>query len=461
MKEKVKKRTVAIVGRPNVGKSSIFNRLSCRRIAIVHEERGVTRDRIVQEVEWKGERFDLIDTGGFGTLLHGDNKSQKLSTIEADIQHQIKIALSDASAIIFVADIRAGVVPQDEEVASVLRKSGQPVFLAANKADDPRFDNDSVDFTRLGFPVFPVSALHFRGFAPLMADVISALPEASNPTLTNPLKVTIVGRPNVGKSSFINRLLESERVIVSEMPGTTRDAIDIPFSIGKGNMARHYVLTDTAGIRRQRRIRSLVNRFSISRAEQSIGRADVVLLILDAVDGPTAQDKKIAALILNYRKGYVILANKWDLIKNIQVTQYVKLLQNTLPFLDLASMLVGSAKTGFNMQKVIDTIDSVADHISTQLPTALLNRILKALYQRKNPPLIDGVRLKIYYATQIGIKPIRIVLFINRPESLDRTYAHYLTNSICRIFGLQGAPIFLEVRGKNQVKKYKSSFSLQ
>ncbi|MCK5844355.1 MAG: ribosome biogenesis GTPase Der, partial [Victivallales bacterium] len=289
MKTEEKKRTIAIVGRPNVGKSALFNRIVGRRISIVHEECGVTRDRVVCETEWEEQYFELIDTGGLGTI---DSRSDD-DVIVNRTNEQIAIAIEDAAVIIFVTDLTAGVVPMDEEVARLLHQADRPVFIAANKADNDNLNDDAIVFETLGFPVFPVSALHNRGMGFLMDTVLPILPEGENPADRNPLRVAVVGRPNSGKSSYINRLLKSERVIVSERPGTTRDSIEIPFTIGSGPQARHYQLIDTAGFNRRKRNGNAVEHYSNMRAEKSIEDADVVILLMDATEGPKLQDKKL------------------------------------------------------------------------------------------------------------------------------------------------------------------------
>jgi GTP-binding protein len=299
------RRVVAIVGRPNVGKSALFNRIAGIRIAIVHEEVGVTRDRITREVIWRDQRFELIDTGGIGFI----DKAKTDDAIARGTRAQVDVAIQDAAVVIFVTDITSGVVPLDQEVAKLLRVSGKKVFVAANKADHDKLESGLAEFETLGFPVLPASALHGRGVDTLMQFVLAELPPAEKYSEKGALRVAIVGRPNVGKSSYINQLLGSERVIVSEVPGTTRDSIEIPFSIGAGNSARHYMLIDTAGMRKVGKVHGSVERFSVFRAEQSIEHADVVVLMLDAEQGPTVQDKKIAAKILDEKKGCVLIVN--------------------------------------------------------------------------------------------------------------------------------------------------------
>jgi GTP-binding protein len=445
-----KMRVVAIVGRPNVGKSATFNRLARRRIAIVHAEAGVTRDRLMREVTWKDERFELVDTGGVCNVDGGAADD----VIEAGIQSQVEAALGDAAVAIFVVDIQAGVNPIDEGVADLLRASGCHIVLAANKADGESHDVAAVDFEKFGFPVFPVSALNNRGFDALMAEVIEALPEADNPTETDPLRVAIVGRPNVGKSSYINRLLRNNRVIVSNIPGTTRDSIDVPFSVGRGSQARHYVLVDTAGMRRSGKVDSTVERFSLIRSEKSIKDANVVILVLDAEQGPTAFDKKIAALIDQYNRGCIVLVNKWDLAEGeVTQRQYGPALVKTMPFMGHCPVLFASAKSGYNIRQTVEAIDYVASQVMLEIPTGILNRTIQDAYERVNPPSRNGRRMKIYYATQVGSDPVRIRVFVNNPKLITPAYRAYLKRSLREKFGLEGAPIVLQFRARKKDDK--------
>jgi GTP-binding protein len=443
------RRAVAIVGRPNVGKSSIFNLLAGRRIAIVHEERGVTRDRLIAEVQWNERRFELIDTGGLGRLEPSKrDMPASCAEIASGVRRQAEAAIRDAAAILFVTDVSAGILPQDEEVGALLRKSGRPVFMAANKADNPERAAGVVEFARLGFPVFPVSVLHRLGFDPLMRAVIEALPQGANPTVTRPLKIAFVGRPNVGKSSVVNRLLRSDRMIVSAQPGTTRDSIDIPFVIGRDAQARHYILTDTAGLRRSGKIPSPVDYLGVARTEQSIGRADVIGLVLDAAQGPTAQDMTIAARIVASKKGCVLIVNKWDLMKNVTEANYRAALWRAMPFCDFMPVVFVSAQTGFNIRSLVETIDAVALHLQTTLPTGVLNRVIMATYAKTSPPLVQGKRLKIFYATQATARPMVILLFVNDPGRLVPAYQSYLVRQLRSAFGLEGVPVTLQLRAR-------------
>jgi GTP-binding protein len=441
-------RIVAIVGRPNVGKSAVFNRVVCRRVAIVHDQPGVTRDRIVAEARFEDQRFDLIDTGGLGRLDHKDTED----TIEVGTRDQAQVAIAEAQVIIFVVDITAGITPLDREVARLLHESGRKVFVAANKADHERLDAAAGEFEPLGFPVFPVAALHHRGFQPLLQAVVRELPDEEAPTRTNPLRVAIVGKPNAGKSSLINRILRSERVLVSPVPGTTRDSVEIPFTIGSGPQARHYQLIDTAGLRKLRRIDNAVERWSIMRAQESIEKADICVLVLDAEQGPTVQDKKIADLIVEHRKGCVVAVNKWDLAEGSGVTQraYEKGLREAMPFFSYAPTVFISAKSGLNVRRAIETIDHVSAQITANLPTSVLNRVLHAATQRVQPPMVHGKRLKIYYGTQVGDRPLRIRLFVNDVNLLGHTYRAFLLGCLRESNGLEGAPVVFDLKSSHE-----------
>lgn len=430
---------VAIVGRPNVGKSALFNRILNRRLAIVHEECGVTRDRIIARSEWSGKAFDLVDTGGLSEF----NRAANSDVIAAETRQQSEAAIEDATVVILVVDVEAGLSPLDEEVARLTRRKGIPAILAINKCDNAERDDLTSSFERLGFPIFSVSALHNRGIQELLDHTADYLPEVTATPATEPLKITVVGRPNVGKSSFINRMIRRQRVIVSEIPGTTRDSIDIPFTIGSGPTARHYLLTDTAGMRKMGKVDGAVERYSIFRAEKSIERADVVVLMLDASQGPTSQDKTIASLIEEAEKGCVLIVNKWDLMGHSTQRQYLEALSRELPFMAWVPIVFVSAKDGYNIRQCLEAIDQTAEQIVAHLPTGLLNRTIMEAFERVQPPMIHGKRFKIYYATQMGTKPVRIGLFVNDPKRLPEAYRDYLIKSLRRAFGLEGAPVIL------------------
>jgi len=453
MEETKSKRVVAIVGRPNVGKSALFNRLVGRRVSIVHEEVGVTRDRVACEANWNGERFELIDTGGLGHF----GKQTSPDQIVAGTEQQAEIAIADASFIIFVVDITAGVAPLDEEVARILHQSGRTVILAANKADNDERDETVYDFDRLGFPAFAVSAIQNRGINALMEELVPQLPKEENPTEQTPLRVAVVGRPNAGKSSYINRLLKSERVIVSDVPGTTRDSIEIPFTIGKGETARHYQLIDTAGVQKDTRSKGAVDWFSNLRSDKAIERADVVVMVLDAETGPTSRDKKVAAKIIDAQKGCLVLINKWDLAQDaedeITQTKYLPALREALPFMGFAPVLFVSAKSGYNMKRSIEAIDYVAAQTRTEITTGVLNRVIEQAVEKYPPPVAKGKRMKVYYATQTGTNPIYFKVFVNNPDYARSNWLAYLQNQFRDAFGLEGAPIFIKLVARSRPKK--------
>ena len=440
---------VAIVGRPNVGKSALFNRILNRRLAIVHEECGVTRDRLVARAEWGGKPFDLVDTGGLTEF----NRATNSNKIEAETRHQSEAAIRDATIAVLVVDGDNGISSLDEEVARLIRRNGVQAVIAVNKCDTPERDSLADDFAGLGFPVFSVSALHNRGLQELLDFLAESLPSATPaPPPAEPLKITVVGRPNVGKSSFINRIIRRQRVIVSDVPGTTRDSIDIPFTVGSGPTARHYLLTDTAGMRKLGKVDGAVERYSVFRAEASIERADVVVLMMAATQGPTTQDKAIANLIEEAHKGCVIMVNKWDLMSHTTQNEYLTALSREIPFLHWVPIIFVSAKDGFNMRQCLSTIDNVAEQVQTQLPTGALNRAIMNAYERVQPPMLQGKRFKIYYATQTGAKPIRIGLFVNDPKRLTDAYREYLLNSLRKAFKLEGAPLLLIAKERSRAR---------
>ena len=445
--EHTPRRVVAIVGRPNVGKSALFNRIAGLRLAIVHEEVGVTRDRITREVIWRDQRFELIDTGGIGFI----DKVKTTDSIAHGTRAQVDVAIQDAAVVIFVVDITSGIVPLDQEVAKLLRASGKKVFVAANKVDHDRLESGLAEFERLGFPVLPVSALHGRGVDTMMQFVLAELPPAERYIEKGALRVAIVGRPNVGKSSYVNKLLGSERVIVSEVPGTTRDSIEIPFTIGTDKSARHYTLIDTAGMRKVGKVHGSVERFSLFRAEQSIEHADVVVLMLDAEQGPTVQDKKIAAKILDEKKGCVLIVNKWDLAHGIKMKEYEDALRKVMFFLNFAPMMFVSTKTGVNIRESIDVIDDVASQVRATLTTGLLNRVMRDAFDRVQPPMVQGRRLKYYYCTQTGTQPVRVRFFVNETTRVTPAYRTYLMSQLRKVFGLLGAPVILDFRSSHDL----------
>jgi GTP-binding protein len=436
---------VAIVGRPNVGKSALFNRLVGRRLAIVHEEEGVTRDRLVAEARWNDRRVEFVDTGGIGRL----NRAAAENAMAVATLKQTEVAIEEAAVLLMVTDITAGVTPLDEEVAQRLHRSGRPVLLAVNKTDHERQEVNLSEFNRFGFPVLPVSALHNRGIRELMNQVLARLPPPGDEPPADPLRVVVVGRPNAGKSSFINRLLGRDRMIVSEVPGTTRDSVEIPFELPDGAGFRHYRLIDTAGIRPHARSRTAVDAFSLMRVEDAVRRADVAVLLLDAVEGPRRQDKKIVDLILESRKGCVVLVNKWDQARSVSQKEYGDALFEALPFLRNNPIVFLSALTGYKVRDALTAVDRVAASVSAKLSTGLLNRVLQDAFEAIRPPSAGGRRLKLYYATQTGTRPVRLRAFVNDPTLLTPAYERYLLQALRRAFDLAGAPILFNAVPRN------------
>lgn len=435
---------LAIVGRPNVGKSALFNRIAGKRIAIVHSQSGVTRDRLMMEVVRDDRAFLLIDTGGISSIDGSESKD----LIVSSIHRQVQAALEDADAVIFMTDIRAGVVPLDLEVARYLHTKNLPVILAANKADDDKDKQLAPEFEELGFPVVPISAIHSRGINHLMETVFPHIPAATQLTHDDRLRIAVVGRPNVGKSSFLNAMLKTDRLIVSEVAGTTHDTIDIPFSLGEGDSARHYLLVDTPGIRKGGKINTAVDKFGVVRAQQAIGAADVCVLMMDAVQGPTAYDKKIADLIMRREKGCVLIINKWDLSEDIKQREYAKALKKTVPFMRHCPVVFVSSLNGTNVHNSIEMMEHVAAQVTARIPTGVLNRAIEDAEKRVAPPSIKGKKLHIYYSVQTDVKPLKFSLFVNNPKLIVPNYRDYLTKSLREKFGLEGAPIVLILRNR-------------
>lgn len=435
---------VAIVGRPNVGKSALFNRIAGKRISVVHAQSGVTRDRIMIEASWRDRAFILIDTGGISAI----DGSASSDLIERSIHTQVDAALNDADCAIMLVDIKAGIVPLDIEVARALRKRGLTAVLAANKADRQADDDTSSIFEELGLPVVPVSAIHSRNIKELMNRVLSMIPHAQIPPETNRLKVTVAGRPNVGKSSFINAILNNDRMIVSDIAGTTHDSVDIPFTSGEGETARHYLLIDTPGIRRTNKIPSAVDKFGVIRAQESIRRADICVLMLDSVQGPTAFDKKIADTIVQHDKGCLIVVNKWDLAEGIKEKEYSEALRRAMPFMRHCPIVFVSSVTQLNLKKSIEMMEHISGQVSLQIPTSTLNRALEDAERKVAPPTVKGKKLHMYYAVQTNVKPLRFSIFVNNPKLIVESYRDYLINSLRAKFGLEGAPVILTFRNR-------------
>jgi GTP-binding protein len=434
---------VAIVGRPNVGKSSLFNWLAGRRIAIVDPTPGVTRDRLTTPVEIGGRYLELTDTGGMGI--------QDADQLTEDVERQIAYAIDRASVILFLVDARTGVVPLDEVVAQRLRGVGKPVLLVANKCDHPGLDTHIADFYALGFgTVYPVSAQQLRGKAELLDQIIAHLPPPNTeeaPPEEEPLKFAIVGRRNTGKSTFINALAHEERTIVSEVEGTTRDSVDVAFE----RDGKRIIAIDTAGVRYRGKVKSDIDFYSLSRSERSIRRADVVLHFFDATKKASMVDKQLAGYILENYKPAIFVVNKWDLAKEHAVTgQYGEYLRRVFPSLEHVPIAFLTAKDGRNVQKVINLAQNLHKQSAVRVPTGDLNRVIQRALIDQSPPMRKNRVPKVYYVTQVAVHPPTIIVFTNGPDLFDKTYRRYLLKTLRDTFGFHDVPIKLYLRPKQR-----------
>ncbi|HIT36809.1 MAG TPA: ribosome biogenesis GTPase Der [Candidatus Faecousia intestinavium] len=433
---------VAIVGRPNVGKSMLFNKLTGQRTSIVEDTPGVTRDRIYGQCEWCGRTFSLVDTGG----IEPGTDSDMLKFM----RRQAEIGIELADAIIMVADVRSGVTAADEDVATMLRKSGKPVALAVNKCDSTGLVNpDAFEFYSLGIgDLFETSAVHGHGTGDLLDWVLANIPEdEEEEDDSDVIKVAIVGKPNVGKSSLLNRILGEERVIVSNVAGTTRDAIDSYFE----NETGKYCFIDTAGMRRKSKVDDAIERYSNMRSINAIERADVCLILIDANDGVTEQDTKIAGLVHEAGKAAIIVVNKWDAVENKETNTMRDMeaqVRNGLSYMLYAPVLFLSALTGSRVDKLFQVIQDVHTQNTSRITTGALNSVLADATARVQPPTDKGRRLKIYYMTQAGTKPPHFVIFCNDARLFHFSYQRYLENQIRDVFGLKGTPIRITIRQK-------------
>jgi GTP-binding protein len=452
----MKKPIVALVGRPNVGKSTLFNRMVGRRMAIVEDLPGTTRDRLYADADWAGIDFVVVDTGGLVEIRSQERADQKrlapataqTAGVESGLfleqmREQAYIAIAEAEVVVFLVDAEAGITASDQEVAQVLRRTDKPVLLAANKADNERRRADAVEFYALGMgDPLPVSALHGLG----TGDLLDAIVEAEEEEEDEREKIAIVGRPNVGKSSLLNRLLGQERVIVSEVPGTTRDAIDMEVEFGDERI----VLIDTAGIRRRGKIAPGVEKYSTLRSLKAINRADVCLLLIDAQDKVRAQDQHIAGYILEEAKSVVVVVNKWDAIEKDTHTmaEYVQEVRGALRFLDYVPVLFVSAKTGQRVQQTLEVALQVQAERMRRISTGALNRLLQDALARNPPKSKSGQRPRFYYATQAEVDPPTFVFFVNDQNLIHFSYERYLENRIREVYGFLGTPLRLVFRSR-------------
>lgn len=497
---------IAIVGRPNVGKSALFNRIARKRIAIVHDQPGVTRDRVTAEAEWHGRPFTLIDTGGIGLM----RREKAVDVIMSAMLEQVELALEAASVIILVVNVQEGIVPLDAEVASKLRSTNKPVIVAVNKVDTERASPGVAEFTRLGFDrIFPITAIHGSGIDDLMDEACQHLPphvpvaaplpkdpsdqtdpgdpadpskkatgpkakdRRWKPVLNGPVRIAIVGRPNVGKSSLINAVTGSNRVIVSPIPGTTRDAVDVPFEVDTEGVREKYMLIDTAGVRKARRIDDSIEYFSVERTKGAIAKADIAVLVIDAEEGITEQDKKIADIIVENRCACIVVVNKWDLVAEpvrkareaeietrleksrdrddrrkrlTTLSDFGQWVQERLFFLDYAPVIFTSATEGFQLDRLLEAVRYVGAQLRQAVPTGIVNRTLHDAIERRQPVSKQGHRLKFYYATQVGQAPAIFRLYVNRDELFSPQYEKYLGDQLRKAFGYEGCPVIIQAR---------------
>ena len=434
---------VAVIGRPNVGKSTFFNKIAGRRVSIVKDAPGVTRDRIYMDCEWLGQRFTLIDTGGL------EPESEEF--MPAQIRRQAEIAIETCDVILFFVDARTGLTHDDEQIAARLRKSGKPVLLVVNKVDYPGLEDAIYEFYALGLgDPHPISSTNMLGLGDLLDQVLALLkvaPKSEPDPAQERVQIAVVGRPNVGKSSLVNRLLGQERTMVSDVAGTTRDAIDTSFEYDQ----KAYTLIDTAGIRKKKAIEEeSIERYSIVRTLDAVRRADVVLLLIDAQSGVTEQDAKIAGFVHESGKPVVLVVNKWDAIEKETNTleQFRKQVISDLKFIDYAPVVFISALTGQRLARVMEAVDSVYASAHKRVTTGLLNDVLNDAQAAMQPPYVSGRQLRVYYATQQSVAPPTFVLFVNDEKLMHFTYQRYIENQIRKAFGFEGTPIRFILRNK-------------
>ena len=428
------KPVVAIVGRPNVGKSTLFNALAGEQISIVKDTPGVTRDRIYADVTWLNYNFTLIDTGGI--------EPESKDIILSQMREQAEIAIASADVIIFMVDVRQGLVDSDSKVANMLRRSGKPVVLVVNKVDSfQKMMPDVYEFYNLGIgdPV-PVSSVGKLGIGDMLDEVVKHFPEsAAEDEEDERPRIAIVGKPNVGKSSIINKIVGESRVIVSDIAGTTRDAIDTTIKYNN----KEYVFIDTAGLRRKNKIKEEIERYSIIRTVAAVERADIVIIVIDAIEGVTEQDAKIAGIAHERGKGIIVAVNKWDAIEKNDKTiyEYTNKIKDTLSFMPYAEILFISALTGQRLNKIYELIDEIIDSQNMRVPTGVLNEILTEAVAMQQPPSDKGKRLRIYYITQVSVKPPTFVMFVNDKQLTHFSYTRYIENKIREAFGFRGTSI--------------------
>ncbi len=441
---------VAIIGRPNVGKSSLFNRMVGRRVSIVHSESGVTRDRVVCSVRLADRHFVLVDTGGLGVFSNDGG----VSVFDQLIRSQVEAVIQEADCLIWVVDSVEGMTPLDREIERLLREAGdRKVIVAANKADNDRVAEAAInEFSTLPFAeVIPVSCSHGRGLGRLAEQLSGKLPAAAAEGFAETgLKLAVVGRPNVGKSSLVNALLGEPRVLVSEVAGTTRDAVDIPIEISDGRERAPFVLIDTAGLRQRRRVDSAVELFSVMRAENAIKRSDIVILMLDGTEVGSAQDRRVARIIQQQRKPCIIVANKWDIAgKTLKLKRLREEVEHSMPFMQHAPVIGACAISGYNLRELLQQLFELREQMRIKVPTSLLNQFLQDAVARTPPPAEGTRRLKLFYATMVENPPPRFLLFVNDPRLCRANYRQFLENQLqAAFFPKSGLPVLVEMKAR-------------
>lgn len=431
---------VAIVGRPNVGKSRLFNRLIKAEMAIVYDEEGVTRDRQYGDGEWYGRRYTVVDTGGF--VPRADDP------ILTKMAAQVQLAIDEADAIIFVVDGRAGLTPADEDISTMLRQTDKPVYLAVNKVDNwSHRDRYLAEFYKLGRDLYPISAEHGVGLDELMDELTIPIEEAEEFEDTTFARIAVVGKPNAGKSSLINALLGENRLLTSDVAGTTRDAIDTKIE----RDGKEYLIIDTAGLRRKSSITHRLEEFAVIQAIRSIDRADIAVMVIDATQEPSKQDKKIASVVQNRGKACIIIVNKWDLVEKSSETagEYVRYLREEFNFVGYAPILFVSALTGQRVHKILSTVDRIFEQYTRRIPTAEVNRFLEVALAKYAPPVYANKRPKFYFATQVATRPPAFMFAVNAPGAVAPSYRKYLVNQLREAYGFEGTPIKTVIRESN------------
>ncbi len=454
MRNKTSIPTIAIVGRPNVGKSSLFNVIIGRRMAIVHEQKGVTRDRIAATVIKENKYFQLLDTGGLGYF---SDETKKLDMWDAGIRKQVDIAIEGADIIIFMTDTSEGVVPLDYEIATKLRACGKKIFCVPNKADTTKLETKAMEFSDLGFDnIYPIATLHRRGIHDLLDELLVEIPLNDDvPSKTNPFKISVLGRPNVGKSSIVNALLDEERVMVSDVPGTTRDSIDVPFEIKYHNEKLPVTLVDTAGIRKRSKVDNAIETFSIMRAESAIKRSDLVLFVVEANGaGLTAQDKRIAKMIAEHNTACIIVANKWDMCEEKNKQSVIDEIRYTLPRMTYAPVVFTCALTKYSLTRILDTAVDVMENMEIKVSTPVLNNVLEEAFVKNASPVGGRQQFKIYYGTMIKNAPPTFKLFVNNASICTKSYLAYISNYIRKKFVFTGLPIVIELNSRKKKEHF-------